>query len=310
MLSLWRRILSTLAYHSIFDYPLTLDEIHRYLISDSVVLLPTLKKEIDNLLKTGKIIVTNGFFLPSSLFPLPSSLISLRQHRKDINLKKLIIAKQASRIISMIPWVKMVAVTGALAMENTDENDDIDLMIVTSQNCLWIVRPLAILLISLFFKRRKPSNHPTYSNHFNHSDHFSYKNHICLNLWLDESTLEIPVSQRNLYTSHELAQMKPVVNKDGIYERMMWENRWGKKYLANVWKRFEGWKVNRLKRSSHFQTFDLFSLLNLLSFRLQLWYMKPKMTNERVSLRSAFFHPGNRTDTILSKYDRLCHRNI
>jgi len=105
MLSLWRRILSTLAYHSIFDYPLTLDEIHRYLISDSVVLLPTLKKEIDNLLKTGKIILTNGFFLPSSLFPLPSSLISLRQHRKDINLKKLIIAKQASRIISMIPWV-------------------------------------------------------------------------------------------------------------------------------------------------------------------------------------------------------------
>ena len=53
-------------------------------------------------------------------------------------------------------------------------------------------------------------------------------NTICLNLWLDESALEIPVDQRNLYTAHELAQMKPRVNKDGTYEKMMWANRWGK----------------------------------------------------------------------------------
>ena len=41
-------------------------------------------------------------------------------------------------------------------MENADKNDDIDLMVVTSKNCLWIVRPLATLLVSLFFKRRYP----------------------------------------------------------------------------------------------------------------------------------------------------------
>lgn len=292
-------IFSTLAYHSIFDYPLTLDEIHRYLISDSVVSLAALKQEIDSLLKTGKISSGDGLFFPSSLFTIPDSLIALRFRRQKISAEKMIIAKRASKIISIIPWVKMIAVTGALAMENADKNDDIDLMVVTSRNRLWIVRPLVSLIVSLFFKRRKPSKFS------NHSNHFSYKNHICLNLWLDESTLEIPSNQRNLYNVHELAQMKPVFNRGGTYERMMRENRWGRKYLANVWK-----DLNHSNHFNHSNHSSLFNLLNLLAFRLQFWYMKPKMTNERVSLHSAFFHPGNRADTILDKYDSLCHRSF
>lgn len=199
----------------------------------------------------------------------------------------------------------MVAVTGALAMENADKNDDIDLMVVTSGDRLWIVRPLAILLVSLFFKRRKPSK---FSNHSNHSDHFSYKNHICLNLWLDESALEIPQAQRDLYTAHELAQMKPVVNRGGTYEKMMWENRWGRKFLANAWKNFNRQIYKYPNRQ--IDKWNLIDLLNRAVFYLQLKYMRPKMTNERVSLHAAFFHPGNRADTILKAYDRLCHRSF
>ena len=198
----------------------------------------------------------------------------------------------------------MVAVTGALAMENADEDDDIDLMIITSKNRLWITRPLVFLLVSLFFKRRKSTTKNKEQKTENND------NAICLNLWLDESALEIPESQRNLYTAHELAQMKPIINKDGTYEEMMAKNAWGKEYLVNAWERLEGWQVNKLKRSSHFQPFDLFSLLNLLAFNSQFWYMKPKMTNERVSINSAFFHPGNRADTILKAYDRLCYRSF
>ncbi|MBI5356343.1 hypothetical protein HZB78_01895 [Candidatus Collierbacteria bacterium] len=297
-------VLSTLLYHSIFDYPLNIEELHHYLISDKQVSVKALKKEIENLLKAKKISQWNDFFLPSTLSPQPLALVSLRLRRQKISAKKLTIARRAAKTISIIPWIKMVAVTGALAMENTDENDDIDLMVVTSKNRLWIVRPLATILVSIFFKRRRHSN-SVFS-----IQNSELKNAVCLNLWLDKSALAIPVDQRNLYTAHELAQMKPVVNKDGTYEKMMWGNRWGMKYLANAWERFEGWQVNRLKRSNNFHAFDLFSLLNFLAFNLQFQFMKSKMTNERVSIHSAFFHPVNRTDTILSEYDRLCHRNF
>lgn len=297
-----KAILSTLFYHSIFDYPLTIEEIHRYLIVGKTVSLKVTEEETNDLLKTKKVYFSNDFFLPSALCPRPLALIDLRLRRRKISAGKMIIAKRASQAISAIPWVKMVAVTGALAMENADKNDDIDLMIVTSRNRLWIVRPLAMILISIFFKRRKPllmnSKQKTENN----------DNAICLNLWLDESALAIPVDQRNLYTAHELAQMKQIVNKDGTYEKMMWENRWGRKCLANVWKDFN--HFNHFNHSNHFPLFNLFNLLNLLAFNLQFRFMKSKMTNERVSLHSAFFHPGNRADTILEKYDRLCHRNF
>ena len=318
------RVLSTLLYHSIFDYPLTIDEIHRYLISEKAVSLKSIKEVINNLLKTEEVYFHNGFFQPLaprlqapealatggqvSLQPL--ALIKLHQRRKSISQKKLIIAKQASRIISIIPWIKMAAVTGALAMKNADENDDIDLMIIASKNRLWIVRPFVLLIVSLFFKRRKPSSFSNHSGHLNHLNHSSARNHICLNLWLDKQALIIPADQRNLYTAHELAQMKPIFNKDNTYERMMWENRWGRRYLANAWGRLKGWQVNRLKkpRFSAFQPFSLFNpfnLLNLLAFRLQLWYMRPKMTTERVSLHAAFFHPGNRAADIFTRFEAL-----
>lgn len=212
------------------------------------------------------------------------------------------IAKRASRVISIIPWVKMVAVTGALAMENTDDSDDIDLMIVTSNNCLWIVRPLAMILISIFFRRRKPLQQ------FSNLAIKQFNNSICLNLWLDESALEIPQAQRDLYTAHELAQMKPVVNRGGTYEKMMRENRWGRKFLANAWKNFNRQIYKYPNRQ--IDKWNLIDLLNRAVFYLQLKYMRPKMTNERVSLHAAFFHPGNRADTILKAYDRLCHRSF
>jgi len=306
------RVFPTLLYHSIFDYPLTISEIHRYLISDRIVSLSALKKEISSLLQTGKILLRSGFFIPSSIIYHPSSIVVLRPRRQKISVRKLAIARRAAKAISIIPWIKMVAVTGALAMENADEDDDIDLMVVTSRNRLWIVRPLVLLFVSLFFKRRYPIPNAQTNN-----QKPTTNNAICLNLWLDESSLEIPIGQRDLYTAHELAQMKPVVNRDGTYEKMMWENRWGRKYLANAWDRPSGYQVGRLagKKSLFFQIVNLLTckpvnLFNRLAFNLQFRYMKPKMTNERVSLHSAFFHPGNRADTILKAYDRLCYRNF
>ncbi len=321
MTRIGKKFLSSLIYHSIFDYPLTVAEIHRFLISDRPVSEKAAKQEINNLLKSGEILSKNGFILSSSIIHHSLSVSALRLRRQKISAEKLEIADRSAKIISIIPWVKMVAVTGALAMENAGENDDIDLMIVAANNRLWIVRPMALLLVSFFFKRRRPAQKEMTNDEFRmmndkndhllfNIQHSTFKDTVCLNLWLDESALAIPAGQRNLYTAHELAQMKPVINKDGTYERMMTKNAWGKEYLANAWKTFEGWQANRLKRSKNFQLFSLFNFLNRLAFNLQFRYMKPKMTNERVSIHAAFFHPGNRADTILSEYDRLCHRNF
>ena len=96
---------------------------------------------------------------------------------KNIHKKKLIIARKATNLIAKIPTVKFVGITGALAMNNAGRNSDIDLMIITKNGCLWTTRLISYLLTWLFgFKTRRPKNRLE-------------KDKLCLNMWLDESSL-------------------------------------------------------------------------------------------------------------------------
>lgn len=297
-MSLSSSILSTLAYHSLFDYPPTASQVHELLISARTAKRAVVEDTLSQLVKSRKLRYKGQYYcLPGLLSP---RALALRQRRQLPSSQKLKLAGRVGRLLSVIPWVSMVAVTGALAVKNCDQDDDIDLMIITAANRLWLIRPLVVLLVSIFFRLRRPCPHKS----------STHNNEICLNLWLDESALTIPPAQQDLYTAHELAQMKPLVNKVYTYERMMKENQWGKKYLANIWEEFTGYQVKRLKvkGSANLQPVNLFSFFNLLNavaYHLQRWYMRPKITTERVSLHAAFFHPGHRAQKILKSFSLI-----
>lgn len=283
-------VLQTLAYHYLFQDPLTVEQIHGLLITPVPFSLTSVRSSVEQMLWKHQIIRHGPYYALLSF-----SQQNVRQHtdRMRSSQEKMLIARRAAKIISFVPWVKFIAVTGALTMENADYDDDIDLMIVTARNRLWLVRPLVLFTVSMFFVRRKPVKQ------WSHEAMKQWSNALCLNLWLDESALTIPKDQRNLYTAHELAQMKPLVNRNGTYERMMWDNRWGRKFLANAW---EGVKGQGPKAKGQRKPNSILTLLNKISYQFQIWYMKSKMTTERVSLHAAYFHPGNRGEDVISRY--------
>lgn len=49
----------------------------------------------------------------------------------------------------------------------------------------------------------------------------------------------------------------------------------------------------------------ILSQLDALAFKLQYFYMKPKITRERVSRHYAFFHPRKTAEQVLEKYHQL-----
>ena len=99
-------------------------------------------------------------------------------------------------------------------MNNAVENDDIDLMIITAANRLWLTRLLASLLLFPWLRRGRKIH-----------------NRVCLNLWLDESALAL--TQRNLYIAHEICQAKPVFERNKTYQKFIAANLWYKKFLPN-----------------------------------------------------------------------------
>jgi D-beta-D-heptose 7-phosphate kinase/D-beta-D-heptose 1-phosphate adenosyltransferase len=165
-----------------------------------------------------------------------------------------------------------MAVTGSLAMENSSEESDIDLMIVTKKGFLWTTRALTYLMIGIFgVGVRKPHD----SNQ---------KDKLCLNIWLDESDLIWPKKDRNLYTAHEIAQTVPLVNKCNAYEKFIYQNKW----ILDFWPNSIKIKNLKLKiNNSRVRT----GLLEQLAFKIQLKYMKSKITRELITPTRAVFHP-------------------
>lgn len=281
-------ILATLAYHDIFDYPLTQEEVHKYLVGkrsnlvkvESVLGGLIIKKIIG---KSGKYYLLKG----------RKKIVQLRIKRKGYSKVKTKKAKLFATFLKFIPSAKLVAVSGALAMDNSHRRDDIDLVIVTQKNKLWTTRFLANLLLLPF--KRDPAGQ-------------KISDRACLNMFLDESDLSI--KDHNMYTAHEICQMKLIWDRDNTYSKFLRKNSWIKNDLPNWRPNVERLKTNDKRKKRH-ETLDIsrFALVTEKLLRsFQLWYMKNKLTTERISATQLFFHPKNTQEKVLAEYKKRLNK--
>lgn len=252
-------------YHNIFEYPLTLSELIRWTPKKSYKI-------------KSKINFKNGFYYIKH----KDTFVYERNLRKRISQRKILIAKKAAKVLSIIPVIRMVGISGSLAMNNAKKGSDIDLIIITKQGELWTARILTYFLLKITgFLVRKPKSSEE-------------KDKLCLNIWLDESTLLWPKKQRNIYTAHEILQIIPILNKKKMFESFLSENKWAFKYWPNAQK-------IRMQNSYKYTKQRTFNIINYLAFWLQYSYLKPKMTREEVGISKAIFHPRDISKEILKK---------
>jgi len=285
-LKISQAVLSTLAYHDIFNYPLTLSEIHSYLI-DKKSGQKSLEKTLELLVKNKRIGNDQSFFFLKG----KKSLVNLRIQRQHHSQKKLEKAKFYAQILRLIPSVRLVAVSGALAMGNSHKNDDIDLVIISAKGLLWTTRFFTNILLWQFKRDPKGKNRT---------------DRACLNLFLDESALKI--HDQNLYTAHEIVQLKTLLDNDKTYSRLIKSNSWLFTFLPNWKPEEQGPALSSTQGWSLFHLFQRFLLSNVRPFEtilknLQLLYMKSKITTEKIGDRQLFFHPKETQRQILMKYE-------
>lgn len=275
------KILATLAYADIFDYPLTLKEIFRFLITSQKIKEEEIKKAIRTLLKEGKIGKMGRFYFLKGR----EEIVFLRKKRQKESNLKIKKAEKISKYLRFLPLIKMVALTGNLAVKNSSESDDIDFLIVTKKGWLWTGRFLTTVLLEILGCRRRPGDK-------------KFKDKICLNMFWDEGYLSLPSSWRNLFTAHEICQIEPLWQKDDVYFKFLFKNRWVKKYLAN----FELEKKNIFFEEN--KNKPPFSLVEKILKKVQLYYMQKRRTKEKITSGIIAFHPRDLSPDILEKYQK------
>ena len=211
-------------------------------------------------------------------------LPKVKKTNSEILVNKVSQAKKLGELLAeRFPAILLAGITGSVAAGYPKANEDIDLMIITKKDSLWIIR----LGVKIWTRMNKIP-HRKYGKK-------QRKDDFCFNLWLEEESLKLPVNRQNLKNAMDLILMKPVVNKNKIYEKFIRENEWVKKYVANGYNKINPsalW-ASPLDRGAK-TYFSLGSVINWVAFWLQYWYMRKKLTGETVDLKRAFFHPKNR----------------
>lgn len=309
--NLQRSILLTISYADQFSYPLQLAEIWRRLIvsvtnsvtnkdrvqhrseqNNTQFSFADVESGVAELVGRGLVVTDGVYFSLSS-----SGLESDREKKSARAQKKWQEAQQVVHILSWIPWITGIAITGSLAVENVAEDDDIDFLLVTQPNRLWLTRIIVSFLAFISGKRR--------------SWHQEEPNSWCFNLWLDSE--HIYIAKHDVYTAHEVCQTQWLLSKDHISNVFLQQNKWAARFLPNYFAHQKVQPVLQFDRffGSRIVVFSyFFDLLNWLSYLVQRVYMYPHQTTEKVGLGFAFFHPRNTRKIIFDGWSQIIRATI
>lgn len=285
-----KSILKTIAYADIFDYPMTLDEIWQFLIAKEKVSKKAIQRELDSM---SEITQKDGLYC----FPERIKIIKKRVHREEESSKKLALIKRVSHVLSFIPTIYLIGISGGLAMQNAETDHDIDLFVVTKKNTLWITRMAILLSLSLLGVRRRRLDTKAADK-------------ICLNMLIDETALCFSQERQDLYTAHEVVQMKPIFQRDRTYKKFIKANMWIKQFLPNSLPAVID-RESEIREGRPYPLFIIHYSLFILEWfakKAQLWYIKKHITKEIVSDNFAAFHPLDYRDKILSLYSARLRR--
>src|SRR3989344_5892114 len=205
-------ILATLAYYDIFDFPLKAEEVFARLINfkhlgQSVDIASPLylrcpeigqiQKELDLLILDRTINrADNYYFLFGREY-----LIPLRLKREEIAKRKWRIARRAIWWLRFIPYLRAVFASGSLAMNNTDELSDLDVLVAVKHGRIWLARLLITAMLSVLHFRRRGRDRIA-------------PDKICLNHYISDEALFIP--HQSIYNAQTYANLVPILASEMI----------------------------------------------------------------------------------------------
>lgn len=200
-----RSVYATVSYADVFDMPIELGHLHRFLIGTSSSLVEV-SMAVDSLVgqnrlgRRGDLVHLAGRDEVLDVYDERSVRARAMWHD----------AEEWGRRIGRVPFVRMVAVTGGLAVDSVAGHDDIDYFIVVRPRRLWLTR-LMILVLARVAARRDVE--------------------LCPNFIV--TTRALDMDERSLYVARELAQMVVIVGGD-VCRTVRRSNTWMFDHLPNA----------------------------------------------------------------------------
>jgi hypothetical protein len=217
-------ILATLAYYDIFDYPLTLIEVHKFLVNPSRLMniggaigtmgLAEIYGELDKLIASGIVNEKNGFYFLGSRPELYSQRIE-NSKIADQKWKKFL---KAVKFLALAPFLRGVFASGSMALGNTEQSSDFDVLVIARTGRLYTCRFFLWLISSLLGVRRKKYQKVA-------------PDKLCFNHHITDSHLYL--RHQSLFNAQTYINLKPAMISPALIDKFFAENFWLNKYAYN-----------------------------------------------------------------------------
>jgi len=202
-----KNILRVLLYFDIFSHPLKPEEIYIFLPQNSIT-LPEFVKQLNIIAgnKESQIKQKDGYYFSGDNYHYSA----IRSERETYSRRHWKMARIMTHIIKRFPFVRAVFITGSLSKNSSSKASDIDFMIVTQKNRLWVARTMLMTFKKIFL--------------------FNKYKYFCINYSITEDNLEI--EDKNIYTAIEVITSKATYNS-GMLNKFINSNLWLSALLPN-----------------------------------------------------------------------------
>jgi len=289
-----RSILRTVAYFSLFEYPLTMFETWKWLAEPSVAYK---LEDVRSALQTSTWLAArleqhDGFVMQKG----KGDMVATRHTRFLDASRKFHRLHRIGRYLACLPMVRAVAACNTLAWNNTKPESDIDLFIVTVPGTLWLTRLLTVAPFALLGMRPKANAHdPVCFSFFASSDAMAMRG-LCLDA-------------RDLYLGQWTRSLVPVIDR-GDFSRVAEGNGWVERLFPNSYAvktatprrvSFRQTRASRLLRL--FESFPRLMQKSRLPKEIQA--MANRDTRVIVNDRMLKFHPNDRRREFMDRLAKL-----
>lgn len=215
---LLKKIIDTVTYHDLFDFPLTAHEIHSSLPGSAGHALMA-----DVVLQLGSDDARRLLDSRNGLWFLKGreEIVGKRLRRYDLAEGKYRIVRKFFRIARHAPFLRAVFVCNTLSRSNARPESDIDLFIVAEEGRVWITRLFVTGLAALL--RKRPTATET-------------KDRLCLSFFITKDALNLRshAIEGDVYLPHWLHDLYPVYDEAGMGASVFMQNGWAKEAIPGL----------------------------------------------------------------------------
>ena len=282
-------IARSVIYASLFDYPLTLEQLRRALIESDQTAAEILAVFDGSALLQQMIEYRDGFFFPAGRRDLVAERFRREARSRDFLRRH----ERLLRVLCALPFTRLVALSGSIAHMNLESTGDLDLFIVTRGRRVWTVT-VAVLLVAKLLRCRRV---------------------VCANFVMADTHLRL--EQQDLFTANQVISLRPLIGAE-LWDGFLAANPFVARLYPNAVARPAGFDAvgdrgpaarGHLKRLLEILLSLPSPIVESICRRLYAWHLRRKAGSwrspDQVSLRSDYLklHTQSHRRSVLDRFD-------